>query len=96
MSVLVEEAGKALRRPLADVGVGAEREPRTGHAREAAERLVGHPRQDLQKGTLGDAHHSLLLLPPLQTEETVRIGRVPSMNRRSEGEMWIKPDKLWW
>jgi hypothetical protein len=58
----VEEAGKGLGTTLADVGVRAEGQPRLGHALEAAERHVGHPREDLDEGPLGEARRSLLLL----------------------------------
>ena len=49
--IMVGEAGESLWRPLADVGGGAEGEPRLGHALEAAERTVGHPRKDLDERT---------------------------------------------
>jgi hypothetical protein len=62
VDVVVEEARKGLRRPLADVPRGAEGKPRLGHALEAAERPVGHSSKDLDEGALGEARHRLPLL----------------------------------
>lgn len=82
-AVLVEESRQGLRRQLADLWVGAEGEPGLGHALEAAERPVGHPRQDLREGPLREAPQRLLLLLVvlphllrLQTEESVRFGSI--------------------
>jgi hypothetical protein len=75
-TVVVEEAGQGLRAPLADVGVGAEGQPRLGHALEAAERLVGNPRQDSGEDVGGEAPERVLflLLLVLQIVGTVRLG----------------------
>jgi hypothetical protein len=43
-TAVVEESRQGLRSTLADVPVRAEGQPGSGHALEAAERLVGHPR----------------------------------------------------
>jgi hypothetical protein len=89
--VLVEEAGQGLRTPLADLVVGAEGKPGLGHALEAAERHVGHPRQDLDEWPLGDAPQwlllllvlLLLLLTRLQMGETAQFS-FPSLHPRSK------------
>jgi hypothetical protein len=60
--VVMEEAGQGLRRPLTDVWAGAESEPRPRHTLEAAQRPVGHPRQDLHERALREAPRGLLLL----------------------------------
>jgi len=59
-----EEAGQGLGRFLAEVRVGAEGEPGSGHALEPAQRHVGHPREDLDDEVLREAGHALLLPRP--------------------------------
>lgn len=59
-----EESGQGLGRFLAQVGVGAEGEPGSGDALEAAQRPVGHPREDLDGEVIGEAGHALLLPRP--------------------------------
>ena len=85
--VVVEETRKGLRRPLADVLGGAEGKPRLGHALEAAQRPVGHPSEDLDEGTLGDAHRRLpLVLMPLPfllcINDTKSLFTIYSLDRR--------------
>lgn len=59
-----EEAGQGLGRFLAEVGVGAEGEPGSGDALEAAQRAVGHPREDVDDEVSGEAGHAPLLPRP--------------------------------
>jgi hypothetical protein len=56
-----EEAGHGLRAPAADDGVGAEGKPWPGDALEAAQRLVGHPREDFGDEIVGEAGRHWLL-----------------------------------
>lgn len=51
----VEEAGEGLGQPLAVVGVGDEAAPRRRDALEAADRLDGHTREDVDVETVREA-----------------------------------------
>jgi len=59
-----EDSGQGLGRFLAEIRVGAEGEPGSGHALEPAQRPVGHPREDLDDEVLREAGHALLLPRP--------------------------------